>query len=73
MAQNLGLEPAIVLDLVHADRITAVHEQGVAEDAGLTRVTFDTTRAAAHLRDARQFATSCAIRKISEGLRIMRR
>lgn len=40
IAQNLGLEPARVLDLVHAGRITAVYERGVAEDAGLTRVTF---------------------------------
>ncbi len=40
IAPGFGLDPALVLDLVHSGQMTAVCEQGAAEDAGRTRVTF---------------------------------
>jgi hypothetical protein len=46
-----------------------VRETGFAP----AQAAFDTAHATAQLRGARQFAESCAIRKISEELRIMRR
>lgn len=40
IAEDLGLRPEGVLEATRAGRLTAVHEQGVAEDAGRVRMTF---------------------------------
>lgn len=40
IAGDLGLPPEQVLNAMRAGRLTAVCEQGIEQDAGLTRITF---------------------------------
>jgi hypothetical protein len=40
IAEDLGLAPEHVLNATRAGRLTAVVEQGIAEDAGRMRLTF---------------------------------
>ncbi|MGH9643820.1 MAG: DUF6522 family protein [Terriglobales bacterium] len=40
IAKYMGLRPEGVLDAARAGRLTCVHEQGIAEDMGRTRLTF---------------------------------
>jgi hypothetical protein len=40
IAEDLGLEPAGLIEALRAGRVTAVCEQGIAQDAGRFRLTF---------------------------------